>query len=178
MLCLPLRQKPPRYDAQETAASNIVSWLEFRALAPATGPCISIALANPTQNPPEAQPKKGSIRLAMAALGCAPTMRSTSRPPLNTRRAGMLRMLKRSAVTGFSSTFNFPTRSLPRFSAASCSMAGAIILHGPHHGAHMSSSTGKGERSTSLEKLASVMVRGSEDAISGVLHRPQTGCRP
>src|ERR1017187_4093686 len=114
----------------------------------------------------------------MAALGCAPTIRSTSRPALNTRRAGMLRTLKRSAVTGFSSTFNFPTRRRPRFSAASCSIAGAIILHGPHHGAHISSSTGSGERTTSAEKLASVIVSGAEEITSGVLHRPHTGCRP
>src|SRR5580692_10147614 len=57
-------------------------------------------------------------------------------------------------------------------------MTGAIILHGPHQGAHMSSSTGSGECSTSAEKLASVMVRGFEAAWRGVLHRPHTGFSP
>src|SRR5580658_3074418 len=57
-------------------------------------------------------------------------------------------------------------------------MTGAIILHGPHQGAHMSSSTGSGECSTSAEKLASVMVSGFEAAVRGVLHRPHTGFKP
>lgn len=180
MRCLPPGQRPPSHDV--SGNTNVLCrLLGGLAVARDRDGRVQLHRAGQPQshsNPLEAQPKNGSIRLAMAALGWAPTMRSTSCPPLNTRRAGMLRMLKRSAVIGFSSTFNFPTRSLPRFSAASCSMAGAIILHGPHHGAHMSSSTGKSERSTSAEKLASVIMRGCEDVISGVLHRPQTGCRP
>jgi hypothetical protein len=44
----------------------------------------------------------------------------------------------------------------------------------------MSSTTGRGERSTSLEKVASVTVTGSFETETGifVLHRPQIGVRP
>src|SRR5262245_26870327 len=43
-----------------------------------------------------------SSRRAISDLGCAPTMRSTSRPALSTSRVGMLRALKRAAVAGLS----------------------------------------------------------------------------
>jgi len=52
-------------------------------------------------------------------------MRSISRPPLNISRAGMLRIRKRAAVTGFSSTLSLATRIRPENSAASCSTTGA-----------------------------------------------------
>jgi hypothetical protein len=59
-----------------------------------------------------------SLRFAaISDLGCAPTMRSTSRPALSTSRVGMLRALKRAAVAGFSSTFSFTTRTRPAISA-------------------------------------------------------------
>src|SRR6267143_737972 len=48
----------------------------------------------------------------------------------------------------------------------------------PHHGAHRSSATGSGERSTSAAKVASVTVTGPNCTGSGVLHRPHTGARP
>src|SRR5690242_4209467 len=57
------------------------------------------------------------------------------------------------------------------------------MRHGPHHGAHASSSTGSGECSTSAANVASVTTSGVVVALdapagSGVLHRPHTGCRP
>src|SRR5881227_1429824 len=59
---------------------------------------------------------------------------------------------------------------------------GAIIRHGPHHGAQASSSTGSAERSTSAANVASLTVTGAVVPVaptgSGVLHRPQTGWRP
>jgi hypothetical protein len=119
-----------------------------------------------------------SNRCAMADLGCAPTMRSISCPALSTSRVGRLRTLKRAAVTGFSSTFSFATRTRPPISAASSSITGASIRHGPHHAAHMSSSTGSGERSTSAENVASVTVTGLLETSRGVLHRPHTGSSP
>ena len=82
--------------------------------------------------------------------------------------------LNRAAVAGFSSTFNFATRTRPAISRASSSITGAIMRHGPHQGAHKSSSTGTGARSTSSAKVASVTVTGMLPARSGVLHRPQT----
>src|SRR5262245_14256456 len=87
----------------------------------------------------------------------------------------MLCTLKRAAVAGFSSTFSFATRTRPAISAASSSIAGAIIRHGPHQGAHRSSNTGSGERSTSAANVASVTVTGLSEMGRGVLHCPQTG---
>src|SRR5438309_8293356 len=52
------------------------------------------------------------------------------------------------------------------------------MWHGPHHGAHASTSTGSGERSTSAAKVASVTARGAPPTGSGVLHRPQIGSSP
>ena len=53
-----------------------------------------------------------------------------------------------------------------------------MIRHGPHQGAHASTSTGTGERSTSAENVASVTVTGWSWGCSGALHRPHTGRRP
>jgi hypothetical protein len=57
-------------------------------------------------------------------------------------------------------------------------MMGAITRHGPHQGAHASTRTGSGERSTSTENVASVTVTGLLTIASDVLHRPQTGWSP
>ena len=59
-----------------------------------------------------------SSRETIAAFGCAPTMRSTSLPPLNTSSVGMLRTPKRADVAGLSSTFIFATLTRPAISAA------------------------------------------------------------
>src|SRR5258705_178275 len=125
-----------------------------------------------------------SSRRAISCLGCTPTRRSTSRPPLSTSRVGMLRRSNRAAVRGLSSTLSFTTRTRPAISVASSSITGAIIRHGPHHGAHASISTGSGEASTSEAKVASVTTigapppEGAAASGSGALHRPQTGSRP
>src|SRR5262249_21972625 len=66
----------------------------------------------------------------------------------------------------------------PAISPASSSRTGAIIRHGPLHGAHMSTTTGRGERSTSLAKVASVTATGFAASGSGFLHRPQIGAPP
>lgn len=44
----------------------------------------------------------------------------------------------------------------PAYSFASSSMSGAIIRHGPHHGAQKSTRTGIGDLSTTSSKVASV----------------------
>jgi mono/diheme cytochrome c family protein len=124
------------------------------------------------------QPMTRWRRRAISDLGCTPTMRSSSRPSRSTRSVGMLRTPNRAVVAGFSSTSSLPTRTRPARSAAISSMTGAIILHGPHHVAHMSSSTGSGERSTSAAKVASVTVTGLPSTARGALHRPHTGARP
>ena len=90
----------------------------------------------------------------------------------------MLRTLKRDAVAGFSSTLSLANRTRPAICPASSSITGAIIRHGPHQGAHMSTTTGTGDCSTSAANVASVTVTGLPPAGSGALHRPQTGSRP
>ena len=72
----------------------------------------------------------------------------------------MLCTPNRAAVAGFSSTFSLAMRTRPAISAATSSSTGPIVRHGPHHGAHISSSTGTGERSTSFRNVASVTVIG------------------
>jgi hypothetical protein len=123
-----------------------------------------------------------SNRRVISSFGCRPTIRSTSRPDLNTKSVGMLLTLKRAAVAGFSSIFSFPTRRRPANCEPNWSTTGPIMRHGPHHGAHRSRSTGMSDRSTSLEKFASVIVTGAplRPALRGsrVLHRPQTGMSP
>jgi hypothetical protein len=54
-------------------------------------------------------------------------------------------------------------------------ITGATSRQGPHHGAHKSSNTGSGERSTSAKNVASVTTTGLLAASRGVLQRPQTG---
>jgi hypothetical protein len=69
--------------SQETAASNIVSWVDLRALAAARGPCISITLAIP--NPAQIRPQLNSAirevekRLTEAKIG-ADTARMLTEP--------------------------------------------------------------------------------------------------
>src|SRR5262249_55272651 len=52
------------------------------------------------------------------------------------------------------------------------------MRQGPHHAAHISTSTGRGEPSTSAANVASVTAMGVLGTRRAVLHRPQTGSRP
>src|SRR5215813_13254047 len=54
-----------------------------------------------------------------------------------------------------SSTFTFATLTAPAFSRAISSSSGAIILHGPHHSAQKSTTTGLSCCVTSRSKLDS-----------------------
>ena len=103
-------------------------------------------------------------------------MRSTSWPALSTSSVGILPTLNRDAVAGFSSTLTLAKRIRPAISDASSSIMGAIILHGLHHGAHMSTTTGTDDCSTSAANVASVTVTGTSTGRR-VLQRPQTGAR-
>lgn len=76
-------------------------------------------------------------RRRISDLGCIPTMRSTSRPRLNTNKAGMLSIRKRAAVTGFSSTLSFRTRILPSSSPARFSITGVRIRQGAPGSPHV-----------------------------------------
>src|SRR4051794_21730093 len=85
----------------------------------------------------------------------APTIRSTGFPSRRTTSVGMLRALNSRESRGFSSTLTFTTLSRPVYSAASCSRIGETKRHGPHHGAHRSTTTETAARD-STGKVASV----------------------
>src|SRR6185436_4091560 len=101
-------------------------------------------------------------------------------PPFITSKVGILRTAKRAAVAGLSSMFTFAIRRRFPISVANSSNTGAIMRQGPHQGAHISTKTGTGDRSTSAANVLSVTVTGPEalDKESGALQRPQTGSCP
>src|SRR5213595_2130554 len=70
----------------------------------------------------------------------------------------MARMLYLNERLWFSSTLTLATLIASAFSRAISSSKGAIILHGPHHSAQKSTSTGLSLCSTSLANVASVTV--------------------
>jgi hypothetical protein len=68
---------------------------------------------------------------------------------------GMERMPKRAATDCTLSVFSFAKRAFSANEAALSSNAGAIILHGPHHDAQKSTTTGISLFATWLSKDAS-----------------------
>jgi hypothetical protein len=71
-----------------------------------------------------------------------------------TMSVGMLITENFSASSGFSSTFNFAITAEPSSSLPISSMTGDYILHGPHHAAQKSISTGLSELITTSSKLS------------------------
>ena len=61
--------------------------------------------------------------------------------------------------------FTLPIFTLPSYSSASSSRSGAIILHGPHHSAQKSTSTGTGDCKTCCAKFSCVSVTINGEAI-------------
>jgi hypothetical protein len=94
------------------------------------------------------------IQLESAVLGDAPTLMSATAPALNMASVGIERTPNCEAISGFSSMLILATFTLPSISLEISSRLGAIILHGPHHSAQKSTTTGTLESSTSLWKLA------------------------
>ena len=81
-------------------------------------------------------------------------------------------------VAGFSSTLILANRTRPLHSEASSSIMGAILWHGPHHAAHMSSNTGNGE-ALDLRRERCIRDRhGIADDWHRRLACPQIGFRP
>ena len=80
------------------------------------------------------------------ASGSAPTKPSTGWPSLNSTQNGMLRTPNICSAgrrsRGSSSESSLASLKRPAYSASSFSSTGPSALHGPHHGAQMSSSTG------------------------------------
>src|SRR5258707_14373832 len=66
-------------------------------------------------------------------------------------------------MSGLSSTLSFATDNLPLFSLAMSSRTGAIILHGPHHSAQKSITTGMSEPRTDSSKVESESVMMASD---------------
>src|SRR4249919_232108 len=97
--------------------------------------------------------------LSIHAVNCdlvrAPTFCAWGWPPLYRITVGMPRMPYLPGVDGLASMSSLATVILPPYSLATSSSAGANILHGPHHSAQKSTSTGCPDCSTSLSKVAS-----------------------
>src|ERR671910_2696386 len=68
------------------------------------------------------------------------------------------------AVCGFASTSSLRTSTTPAYLAASFSISGATMRHGPHHSAQKSTITGFSLWSTSASNVASV-TSGTLDDI-------------
>ena len=102
----------------------------------------------------------------------APGWRATSRPFLKTISVGIERMAYCEAMACSASVFSFARRIPGSSSAAACSKAGAIILHGPHHGAQKSTTTGISFLPMCLEKLSARNSSGWA-ANKSWLHFPQ-----
>src|SRR6202008_1055580 len=88
-------------------------------------------------------------------FGAAPTWREASSPFLNSISVGIDMMPYFCAVAGLSSTLSLTILTLPLSEPAISSSAGAIILHGPHHSAQKSTTTGSVALSTWASKSAS-----------------------
>src|SRR5262249_38169094 len=95
------------------------------------------------------------IQASSFCLGAAPTWREASSPFLNSISVGIDMMPYLAAVAGFSSTLSFTIFTLPFIEPAISSSAGAIILHGPHHSAQKSTTTGSALLSTWASKSES-----------------------
>src|SRR5438046_2525129 len=76
-------------------------------------------------------------------------------------------------VAGFSSMLILAMVTRPFISVAMSSRKGAICLHGAHHSAQKSTSTGPGARSTSASKDASVVL-----LVMLVFSAPKLAYRP
>ena len=91
-------------------------------------------------------------------LPLAPMIRCTGSPSLNRINVGMLITSKRRVTSRLSSMLSLAILSRPASSWAISSRVGAIILHGPHHSAQKSTSTGTSEALICSSKLASVRL--------------------
>ena len=98
-----------------------------------------------------------SIHARSACAGSAPTCRATSSPSRSKSIVGMPCTPKRCEIPGATSTFTLTTFSLPAKSPAACSISGPTMRHGPHHGAH---------RSTSTSEVASTKSAKSDSTAS------------
>src|SRR5262245_61501266 len=92
-------------------------------------------------------------------------------------RVGMARMSYFAVVDGFCSTSSFTTLTLPLRSVATASSAGDMALHGLHHSAKKSTTTGSDDCSTSASKFASE-TKGVASLMTSVSWKSLLGVSP
>lgn len=100
--------------------------------------------------------KNLSMLVASVVFGTAPITASFFSPFLKIMTVGILRIPYSLAMEGLSSVFSWKKLNLPAYSCASSLMMGWIILHGPHHGAQNSTSTGTVDSTTSVFHVLSL----------------------
>src|SRR5262249_40261864 len=83
-----------------------------------------------------------SISVSSRSFACPTWLLLGLSPPLKMSRRGILVTPYLVARSGASSTFSFPTFTLPANCVAILSMVGPRARQGPHHGAQKSTSTG------------------------------------
>ena len=84
----------------------------------------------------------GASSARIADSGCAPTKPSIGRPSRTSSTVGSERTPNSAGSCMSSSVFTFASSTRPPSSATSFSSTGPSCLHGPHHGAQKSISTG------------------------------------
>src|SRR3954463_6094405 len=95
------------------------------------------------------------IHCCSFCFGAAPTWREAISPPLKIIKVGIDITPYFAAVFGLSSTLSFTILTLSPIAPEISASAGAILLHGPHHSAQKSTTTGPVALSTSASKSAS-----------------------
>src|SRR4029077_7400629 len=140
-------------DRQGLVRSRVCSASFHAALR--AGQSKMAGLAAGHRNKSQGQAVAVVIHCSSFCLGAAPTWREASSPFLKIIKVGIDMIPYLEAVAGFSSTLSFTILTLPFIVPAISSSAGAIILHGPHHSAQKSTTTGSALLSTSASKSLS-----------------------
>src|SRR5687767_15470389 len=107
----------------------------------------------------------------------APDNRATSTASRNRISVGMHLICHRSPICGTASVFNFASRIRGSSCCAACSKIGAKLLHGPHHGAQQSTSTGTELPLSTTDTLSEFSSIGCPCKICS-LHLPHLGLSP
>ena len=90
---------------------------------------------------------------------------STTFPSFRAKTAGMDWTWKLAEMAGFSSTLTLARATAPSVASTTCSRIGPRVRHGPHQGAHRSTTTGtsKDRLRTSSSNVASVTSTMADD---------------
>ena len=114
-----------------------------------------------------------SIHRFRSAADIAPERRARSWPPTYKTIVGMLRIPCAAPISGWASVSTLAKRT-PGIRCAAASNCGAIILHGPHHSAQKSTTTGNSVCPTNPANRSLLSATGLR-AIRSAPHRPHTG---